>query len=288
LQFSPRKRAKSLMPRARSWPKAEGVLGFAGYKVGMATAMVTPKNPQSPMAGKKVSKAVTVVEVPPVKLKSVRLYKAGQYGDEIVAESGDVKKLDAKADYARFIFETQPKLAGFPRKKPEELEVAYGGSVEDALAFAKEHLGKELKFSEVFGAGELVDISGVTRGRGLQGPVRRFGIKLLPAKTEKARRKPGSLGPWTPKRTPWQTAMAGQTGFHTRTEYNKLILRVGGGDVNPKKGWHNYGLVKSDYIVVQGSVPGPAKRTLRIRKAIRPHGRETYELKNLVIGGDVR
>jgi large subunit ribosomal protein L3 len=276
-----------MLPRVRSWPEAEGVLGFVGYKVGMLTVMVKALAAQSPVAGKPRSKPATVIEVPPMILRSVRLFKKTPYGSKIITEVTNEKGLSGvEADFARLVFETQPKLAGFPKKLPEEIEIAYGGDLESVVKFAAENFNKELKFTEVFSAGEFADFTGVTTGRGLQGPVKRFGIKLLHHKAEKSRRKPGSLGPWTPKRTPWQVAMAGQMGFHARTEYNKQILKIGNGDINPKSGWKRYGVVKSDYALVMGTVSGPPKRALVIRKPTRAGGASSYELNTVIIDGE--
>ena len=64
---------------------------------------------------------------------------------------------------------------------------------------------------------------------------------------------------------------AGQLGFNYRTEINKRILKVGTTNdiksITPKSGFQNYGLVKNDYIIVKGSIGGPAKRLVRIRKS---------------------
>lgn len=288
LQFSPRVRAKTQLPRVRSWPEADGMLGFVGYKVGMLTARVATKNAQSPMSGKKLARAVTVIEVPPMILRAVRLYEKTPYGSKVLTELTNEKDFKgAEADFARLVFETQPRLAGFPKKLPEEVEIAYGGDLEATMKFASENLKKEVRFSDVFSVGGFADFTGVTKGKGLQGPVKRFGVKLLSHKAEKSRRKPGTLGPWTPKKTGWQVPMAGQTGFHTRTEYNKQIIKLGNGDMNPKSGWKRYGLVKSDYALVLGTLLGPPKRALMIRKPLRAGGKIPYELQGIIVDGKV-
>ena len=66
---------------------------------------------------------------------------------------------------------------------------------------------------------------------------------------------------------------AGQTGYHQRTEMNKRILRISQpneSDITPEGGFLHYGEVSNDYMIVEGSLPGPAKRMLRFRDAIRP------------------
>ena len=73
----------------------------------------------------------------------------------------------------------------------------------------------------------------------------------------------------------WTVAMAGQMGYHKRTEFNKKILKIGDVSevdaVNPDGGFVKYGLVKNGYFMVKGSVPGPSKRLIVLRKATRPH-----------------
>ena len=64
---------------------------------------------------------------------------------------------------------------------------------------------------------------------------------------------------------------AGQTGYHRRTQYNNRILLIGGEELNLKGGFPHYGLIKSECVVVKGSIPGPAKRFVFLRKAIRAH-----------------
>ena len=63
-------------------------------------------------------------------------------------------------------------------------------------------------------------------------------------------------------------------GYHKRTEFNKKVLKIGDVSevdaVNPDGGFIRYGLVKNDYVLVKGSVPGPTKRLVILRQAIRP------------------
>jgi len=70
----------------------------------------------------------------------------------------------------------------------------------------------------------------------------------------------------------WTVAMAGQMGFHQRTEFNKRVLRVyslNEKDITPKGGFIHYGVLRSDYVLVRGSVPGPTKRVVRLRDSLR-------------------
>jgi large subunit ribosomal protein L3 len=286
LQFIPRKRASKMIPRARSWPKTEGLQGFIGYKMGMITAFVKPLSQRSPFAGKEIVKAATVFEVPPMILKSVRLYKKTPYGLKVIGESTSPKP--ERADFGRLMFQTQPKLAGFPKKKPETVEIGFGGSVDSLLKFASEHMGKEVNFSDAFKANEFVDAIGVTKGKGVQGPVKRSGVRLQPGKDQHSIRKVGSLGPLAPARTSWKVAMAGQMGFHSRTEYNKQVL-CETPPVNTKAGWKDYGVARSRCAIVMGTVPGSPKRAIKLRKAVRPNKKTcVFEIQKIVANGEVK
>jgi len=161
---------------------------------------------------------------------------------------------------------------GIGKKKADLIEIGLSGTAEEKLNFIKSNIGKSIPVGEVFSEG-LVDIRAVTKGYGTQGPMRRFGIALKSHKSEKGRRRPGSLAPWHPCRVTFRAPQAGQTGYHNRVAYNNLILKIGKiaeEDINKKGGFEHYGIVKTDYIVVKGSVPGPKKRGLVITPALRP------------------
>ena len=117
----------------------------------------------------------------------------------------------------------------------------------------------------------MLEIRGVTKAKGFQGPVKRFGIGLKSHKSEKGRRAPGSLGPWVRQQhISWRVAHAGQTGFHQRTEYNKQILKISDDIEAIGKDFHKYGNVKSTYMLIHGSVSGPKKRAVILTECIRP------------------
>jgi large subunit ribosomal protein L3 len=61
-------------------------------------------------------------------------------------------------------------------------------------------------------------------------------------------------------------------GYHQRTEYDKRVLKIGvdGSEVSPKGGFLRYGPVRGTYVILDGSVPGPAKRLVRLRYPARP------------------
>jgi large subunit ribosomal protein L3 len=61
-------------------------------------------------------------------------------------------------------------------------------------------------------------------------------------------------------------------GYHQRTEFNKRLMAIGtdGSEITPEGGFLGYGPVKNQYVLIKGSLPGPVKRMIRMRKAIRP------------------
>ena len=290
MQFWPRVRSRYIHPRVRNWPKSKEskLLGFAGYKVGMTHMMITDNNPNSLTKGTDIFCPTTVVECPPIKTSSIIFYKNTNDGPKIVSElfadSLDKEmernitipkkkgKKPADFDFVRLFCYTQPKLTGIGKKKPDTFEISVGGSKEQQLTYAEEKLGKEITVSEVFKEGQLLDAHYITTGKGFQGPVRRFGVSLRHHKSEKSRRNPGSLGAWRAQgHIMWRTAHAGKMGYHLRSEYNKLILKIGNkaDEINVKGGFLNYGFVKNTYLLVKGSLGGPQKRLVRFTDPVR-------------------
>ncbi len=283
LQFWPRKRARKILPSV-NWGalNGEGLLGFIGYKVGMTSVYAKDMTEDSMMKTKRVVVPGTILECPEMKIFSVRFYKDNKaikdlivgFDDELkrkVKKIKEVKKIDDfKGDFddVRVIVYSNVKKTGL-KKKPDMIEIGLGGSKEEKLNWIKERIGKGIQVEDILKEG-LVDVRGVTKGFGFQGPVKRFGISLKANKSEKGRRRPGSLAPWNPSRVTFRTAMAGQTGFHTRITYNNLILKIGKGDeLNKEEGFHKYGKIKTSYLILRGSVPGPRKRVLLLTKALR-------------------
>ena len=296
MQVWPRKRANRPYPRIRSWlpTKETAPQGFAGYKVGMTHIMIVDNRAKSPSKGQEIAMPVTVIECPPLRIASARFYKETAYGKKLVKELNFKVEKDLKRkkplpkntseaalesmnpdEYAdiRVNMYTQPRLIGF-KKKPELFEIGLGGSSADKLAYIKANVGKELKVSQVFKAGQIVDTVAVTKGKGFQGPVKRFGVAIRHHKSEKTKRGPGSLGGWISQaHFMYRVAHAGQMGYHNRTEFNKWIIKISDKpeEINPKGGFLHYGNVKTEYILVKGSVQGPAKRLIRFNLPKRPN-----------------
>ncbi len=304
LAFLPRKRAASIQGRIRHWIDAEeeiNFLGFAGFKAGMTHITYIEDQKNSPYYGKELMKPATIIETPPLLLIGIRIYSEDEYGKYIQGEiySTDLndylrkkmifpnfenynfndqkneilKKINDKSEI-RAILQTQPYLTSLPRKKPDIFEIKIN-SLNDPLNefnFALQYLGKELKARDVLRVGELIDTIAVTKGKGFQGPVKRSGVRLLTRKNSKIQRAVSCIGPWHPARVSYTVPRPGQLGYHQRTEYHKRIMLIGENEeeINPKGGFIRYGKIKGDYVIVLGSVPGPKKRLIKIRKTIRP------------------
>lgn len=304
LAFLPRKRAAQIKGRVRHWlDHSEDInfLGFAGFKAGMTHITYIEDQRNSPYYGKELMKPVTVIEVPPLILVGIRVYQEDDYGKYVLGElfTNEINNFLTRKinipDFEKYnfneckknllnrinetseirgIFQTQPYKTTIPRKKPDVIEIKVNSNKNpvEEFNFALNYLGKEIRARDVLTEGELIDITAVTKGKGFQGPVKRFGIKILTRKNNKIKRAVACIGPWHPARVLYTVPRPGQMGFHQRTEYHKRIMLIGENEeeINPKGGIINYGKIKGDYLLILGSVPGPKKRLIRLRKTIRP------------------
>jgi large subunit ribosomal protein L3 len=298
--FYPRRRASHFNGRIQQWPEVtEGpqLLGFAGYKAGMTHLYQVEDRAKVPEFGQEIKVAATIIEAPPMLICAVRSYKETYDGYKVITEAwmteppkdlikvvkfkktpDAVKEMEKlvsvkdKAKEIRILAATQPKLASLEKNVPDLIEIKIGGSsIDQQIEYAKGLLGKTISASQVFKPGESIDLAGVTKGKGFQGPVKRFGIRILQNKSRKTIRGVASIAPVSPRTIHPHVARAGQMGSHHRVDYNKRILLLGndGARVSPTGGFNRYGVVKSDYIVIKGSVQGTPKRLIRMRKAIR-------------------
>ncbi|MFH1228946.1 MAG: 50S ribosomal protein L3 [Candidatus Aenigmatarchaeota archaeon] len=286
MAFYPKKRARRIYPRIKSWPKVNDAkpLGFAGYKAGMTHVMVVDGNPNSTTKGQHISKPVTILECPPISVLGFRCYKGRNSSFDVFSEKysknvhrklklpkepkkleGQLSKIPNNISKINLICNTNATF----KKKPEVFEIAIGGNFDDQMKYAKEMIGKDFKISDIVKEGDLVDVISVTIGHGFQGPVKRFGVKGHGRKAQQMERHVGSLGQNVPGKVRWNVPQGGQLGFQTRTEVNKKILKIMNG-FKIKGGIINYGDITGDCVLLEGSVPGPKKRLIRLRFPIRP------------------
>ena len=282
LAFRPRKRAEKLVPTINYWPEVNenAVLGFAGYKAGMLTVGYI-NNEEGPAKGMEVFTGATVIETPPMKVFGIRAYENGSVFDEYTENKEFLKPLSIKKDRIkssipekefkdiRLLIYAQPKLTVIGMKHIQRMEIAVGG--DNKLEFARSLLGKELRVKDVLKEGMFIDVVSITKGKGWQGPIKRFGLSKQRRKATGKVRHVGTLGPFHPPYVMYTVPQAGQMGFHKRTELNKWVLKIGENpdEINPPSGFPHYGIVKNDYIIVKGSIPGSKKRLVRFRWALR-------------------
>ena len=293
--FWHRARARRIYQRMNTLPAVKEAvpLVFAGYKAGMTSVSYLNPKKGSQTENQEVMKAATILDCPPLHVCGIKVYNTTPYGAKAVGEAwaeklpkevsrktsvSEGKKHSAdklgkdigEKSFVRMIVCTNPKNSGLGKKRPEVFEVHVGGDAKAAFEFAKSKLGSELRASDVLKQGEMVDAVAVTKGKGYQGPVKRFGIKVRSRKNKGKMRHVGNLGPQNPPKViPSKIPEAGQMGFHNRTEYNKKILRIASGGISPRGGFVSYGVVPGEYIIIEGSLPGPKKRLIMLRPAMR-------------------
>ena len=115
--------------------------------------------------------------------------------------------------------------------------------------------GDEVKLSDLFKEGELIDVSGTSKGKGFQGVVKRHGFAGVNDATHgqhNRQRAPGSIGAssW-PSRVFKGMRMGGRTGGDRVTVKNLTVIQV---------------LPDQNLILIGGAVPGPKNGTVELRK----------------------
>jgi large subunit ribosomal protein L3e len=142
----------------------------------------------------------------------------------------DFDRIKRYCKVIRAIAHTQPKLMKMQMKKAHIMEIQVnGGSVPEKVDWVKNQMEQAVKIGTVFSQDEMIDVIGVTKGKGFKGVTFRWGTKKLPRKTHKGLRKVACIGAWHPARVRYSVARAGQMGYHHRTEVNKKIYRIGTG-----------------------------------------------------------
>jgi large subunit ribosomal protein L3 len=316
IAFRPRARAKSLEPRIRTWPKFRtekaALLGFAGFKAGEIHVLTIDDREKTPNFGKHFLNAGTVVVTPPLRVIGIRGYTHDYEGKHALFDiyAKDLPKELERKFHAHFTQEefskaelalnklssimamvaVLPHEVNLSQKKPFVFEVAVsGGDIKVQYDYLLGLLGKQVRVSDILKTGQYVDVFGITRGKGVEGPVTRFGVKRKQHKSRKSVRAVGTLGPISPAVVMYTVPRQGQRGFHQRTEYNKRILIMSNTEsdgqnlINPSGGFKHFGRVKGDYMVIKGSVPGVPKRLLKLRHAIREIDTKIIEPKVLEV-----
>jgi large subunit ribosomal protein L3e len=304
-----------------------------GYKAGMTHIVREVDKVGSKVHKKEVVEAVTIIETPPMvvvglvgyiptptglrQLTSVwanhlsdecrrRFYKKWyrskkkaytKYAKAVAEDKSTVEQALARikkyCTVIRVIAHTQVRRIKLQKKAHiTEIQVN-GGTVEAKVNFAHDLFEKQVPIDAVFNENGLIDVIGVTKGKGFEGVTARWGTRKLPRKTHKGLRKVACIGAWHPSRVSFAVPRAGQHGYHHRTEANKKIYRIGRKDdassastefdltkkrITPMGGFPHYGEVNDDFIIIKGACVGTKKRVLTLRQSlITPTSRSALE-----------
>ena len=120
---------------------------------------------------------------------------------------------------------------------------------------AEYEVGQEIK-ADVFEAGEKVDVSGVSKGKGFQGVIKRWNQQRGPmTHGSKFKRAPGSMGACSdPSRTFKNKRMPGHMGAVNRTVLNLEVVKA---------------IAEKNLILIKGGIPGPNKGKVVIRNTVK-------------------
>jgi len=202
------------------------------------------------------------------------------------------KRIIKYCQVVRVLAHTQPNKLNQRQKKAHLMEIQInGGTMEQKVKYGYSLFERPVPVDSVFSANDFLDIIGVTKGKGYQGAVSRWGVAMLQRKTHRGYRKVACIGAWHPARVRYSVARAGQDGYHHRTELNKKVYRVGRPakddkgkvewnattpfdlsekNITPLGGFPHYGEVNDWFVMLKGAVMGPKKRVITLRKSLVP------------------
>ncbi|MCM3164467.1 50S ribosomal protein L3 [Metabacillus litoralis] len=115
-------------------------------------------------------------------------------------------------------------------------------------------VGQEVKV-DIFTAGEIVDVTGISKGKGFQGSIKRHGQSRGPmSHGSRYHRRPGSMGPVAPNRVFKNKLLPGRMGGERITVQNLEIVRVD---------------AERNLLLIKGNVPGPKKALITVKSAVK-------------------
>jgi len=297
--------------------------GFMAFKAGMTHIVRQVTKPGSKLDKKDVVEPVTILEAPPLKIigfvgyvptprglralttvwgahlsDTVRRhfyknwYKSKKKAFTKYAQKYEKGEMQVQIERAkkyctviRAVVHTQvDRLKKLAIKKAHVKEIQInGGSISEKVDFCTGLFEKDVRVADVFKKDEMIDIIGVTKGRGIDGVVTRWGVTRLPRKTHRGLRKVACIGAWHPARVQFHVPRAGQNGYHHRTEINKKIYRLAAKEeeqdactahdvtsksISPLGGFPHYGNITEDWLMIKGGVMGTKKRVVTLRQSL--------------------
>ncbi|MED4057083.1 50S ribosomal protein L3 [Niallia taxi] len=122
------------------------------------------------------------------------------------------------------------------------------------VSLAEYEVGQEVKV-DVFAEGDIVDVTGISKGKGFQGSIKRHGQSRGPmSHGSRYHRRPGSMGPVAPNRVFKGKALPGRMGGEQVTVQNLEIVKVD---------------VERNLLLIKGNVPGAKKALLKVKSAVK-------------------
>ena len=204
--------------------------GILGKKIGM-TQIFTEVGEVVP---------VTVVEAGPVVITQIKTVEKDGY-NAVQVGFGDVKEKSLNKPQKGHLA-----AANTLKKHLKEFRV---DSVEGYT------VGQEIK-ADLFAAGEMIDVTGISKGKGFQGPIKRHGQSRGPeSHGSRYHRRPGSMGACSfPGRVFKNKKLAGHMGSVKVTVQNLEVVRVD---------------ADKNFILVKGAIPGAKGSVVTIKEAVK-------------------
>lgn len=213
------------------------MIGLLGRKVGM-TRIFTPEGASVP---------VSVVEVHPNRISQIKtLENDGYSAVQLTAGSRKASKV------------AKPQAGHFAKAEIEAGDMQVEFRIENEEEFK---LGQVISVSEIFVAGQHVDVAGVTKGKGFAGTVKRHNFRTQDAThgNSRSHRVPGSIGQnQTPGRVFKGKKMAGHLGNVRCTVQTLELVRVD---------------AERNLLLIKGAIPGAPGARLEIKHAVKKQAR---------------
>lgn len=129
--------------------------------------------------------------------------------------------------------------------------------IEDSEVMQCLEVGQEVR-ADLFEAGDYVDVTGITKGKGFAGAIKRWNFSRGPmSHGSMYHRRPGSLGATDPQRVFKGRKLPGRMGGERRTVQGLQVVKVD---------------AERNLLLIRGSVPGPKGALLEIRETVKHKG----------------
>ena len=210
-------------------------IGLVGRKCGMSRVFTDD--------GRSVP--VTLIEATPNRVTQVK-----------TTETDGYSAVQVTAGSKRAALVNKPQAGHYAKAKVEAGRGLWEFRV-DAAEAAKFSVGGEIKADEVFSVGQVVDVAGITKGKGFQGTIKRHHFTMGDAThgNSLSQRSPGSIGQrQTPGRVFPGKKMSGHMGAVRRSSMNLEVVRIDS---------------ERHLIAIKGSVPGAPGGDVIIRPAVK-------------------